>query len=187
MIDCGNVEMRELLPEHMHGVLDAPTRARVDAHLAGCEPCRAELALLRQARAAFGRAPRVDVARIARGLPAPGRARPMSASAGLGRRSPALWRVAATIAVFAVGGASVFVADRLAERPEGASVVATGETASARSVQSVQPAGLSFGGGFADLSDAELEQLLGTIEEAAVLPGVEPEPLSPPLAGEEES
>jgi anti-sigma factor RsiW len=187
MIDCGNVEMRELLPEHMHGVLDVAARARVDAHLAGCEPCRAELALLRQARAVLGRAPRVDAERIARALPAPGRARPQSGTAGVGRRSPTLWRIAATIAVFAVGGTSVFVASRLGEQPAGASVVATGETASARTVRGAQPAGLSFGGGFADLSDAELEQLLGTIEEAAVLPGVEPEPLSPPLASEEES
>ena len=33
MTDCANVEVRELLPEHLHDVLDAPTRARVDAHL----------------------------------------------------------------------------------------------------------------------------------------------------------
>ena len=49
----------------MHGTLGSAERARVEAHLAGCAECRAEVALLRSMSAAMARrAPAVDVKRI---------------------------------------------------------------------------------------------------------------------------
>jgi len=57
---------RDLLPDLLHGRLAGAARARVEAHVAGCGACAAELALLRAARGAVvAGAPPVDVAAIA--------------------------------------------------------------------------------------------------------------------------
>ena len=71
MTDCTNVLMRERLPDLLHERLDAAARAEVQAHLAACAECAAELTLLREARRAMQRVPVVDVARIVAALPAP--------------------------------------------------------------------------------------------------------------------
>ena len=71
MTDCPNVEMRELLPELLHDALPSAERGRLEAHLAGCALCSAELALLREARHAMARVrvPAIDTARIVAALP----------------------------------------------------------------------------------------------------------------------
>ena len=65
MSECTNGEMRDLLPELVNGRLDAETRQRVEAHVASCEECAAELALLRSLRPVLMRGPRIDARRIA--------------------------------------------------------------------------------------------------------------------------
>ncbi len=65
MRDCENGEIRDLLPEYLHDALEPVARARVEAHLASCDACAAELSLLRGIRGALSRAPAVDVSRIA--------------------------------------------------------------------------------------------------------------------------
>ena len=99
MTDCLNGEIRDLLPEYLNDRLPTERRAEVDAHLAGCEECRAELALLRDVRALTQRAPAVNVEAIAAAIP-PYRA-PVRRSAWAG------WRAAAAIAAIAVGGTSI--------------------------------------------------------------------------------
>lgn len=44
-MDCGLV--REAIPEMVHGLLEAEARARVEAHVATCAACEAELDLVR--------------------------------------------------------------------------------------------------------------------------------------------
>jgi anti-sigma factor RsiW len=83
MRDCENAEIRDLLPDHAHGALNGVERSRVEAHLAACESCRAELALLRAVRAAHP-APAVNVARIVASLPRPGAAPDARAAATSG-------------------------------------------------------------------------------------------------------
>ncbi|MBC7897580.1 MAG: zf-HC2 domain-containing protein, partial [Cytophagaceae bacterium] len=51
MSDCMNIEVRERLPEWLHDALPAGERAVVDAHLATCAECAAELEVLRVALA----------------------------------------------------------------------------------------------------------------------------------------
>ena len=118
MTDCANVDVRELLPEHLHDVLDAPTRARVDAHLAVCQGCRRELALLARSRAAMRLVPAVDVDRIVAALPRPLRAAsaersPVVADIRTHRRRRwehgTAWRAAAA-ALITVGAVSAIVA-----------------------------------------------------------------------------
>ena len=102
MNDCPNADVRDLLPDLMHGRLDAATRASVEAHVAGCADCAAELGLLRDLRAARG-TPAVDIAAIVAVVPTY-RAAP--------RRSWVGWRAAATITVLVAGASSVAVLQR---------------------------------------------------------------------------
>ena len=103
MNDCPNADVRDLLPDLLHGRLDAPTRALVESHLEGCADCRAELALLRDLRASLGRTPALNIAAIAAAVPA------YRAPA---RRSWVGWRTAAAITVLAAGGSSLVVMRR---------------------------------------------------------------------------
>ena len=64
MTDCTNLEMRDLLPDYARGAMTGPSARAVEQHLASCASCRAELAVIRRARAALSDAPRVDAARI---------------------------------------------------------------------------------------------------------------------------
>lgn len=102
MNDCPNADVRDLLPELLHGRLDAAARASVEAHVAACADCAAELALLRNLRSAMG-TPKVEVASIVAALPA------YRAPA---RRSWVGWRSAAAIAVIVAGASSVAVLQR---------------------------------------------------------------------------
>src|SRR5205085_8544213 len=109
MTDCPNAEMRDRLPDLLHERLDPSARAAVMAHVEQCADCRAEIVLLREARVALSSGIRaVDVTAITRVVisrteipaPAPQR-RTWSAWSD--------WRIAASIAILAVGGASYAV------------------------------------------------------------------------------
>ena len=76
MTDCTNVLMRERLPDLLHERLDAVARAEVQAHLAACAECAAELTLLREVQWSMRQVPQVDVARIVAALPGPTAAAP---------------------------------------------------------------------------------------------------------------
>ena len=103
MSDCPNAEIRDLLPDLLHDRLDAPTRARVLAHVDGCADCRSELALLRSLHDAMERrTPRVDVDRIVAALPKPGAVRVVAT-----QRRRISWRIAAAVGFIAVGGTSL--------------------------------------------------------------------------------
>ncbi|MBK5187760.1 MAG: zf-HC2 domain-containing protein [Gemmatimonadaceae bacterium] len=65
MTECTNGELRDRLPELVNGRLDAEMRATVEAHVAACDECARELALLRALRPALVGVPVVDVSKIA--------------------------------------------------------------------------------------------------------------------------
>ncbi|HEX4935200.1 MAG TPA: zf-HC2 domain-containing protein [Gemmatimonadaceae bacterium] len=138
MTDCPNVEMRELLPELLHDALAANERERVDAHLASCAACAAELSVLRAAQRALGRGrvPAIDTAGIVAALPRPRGEAVTEASAGRTaagrgsvqrhssdaagrtivrpvaprRPSTLLFRIAAAVTFVSVGGMSLSIA-----------------------------------------------------------------------------
>ena len=147
MNDCPNAEIRDLLCDVVHGTLADGERRRVEAHVAACADCAAELALLRRARTVLGRAtPSVDTGRIVAAIPQ------RRSAHGLGRFST--WRVAATIAVVALGAASLSLVDR--ERAGAAidtNVVSAADEAHA----------LSFAGRLSELNEEDLEQLIAEI------------------------
>ena len=153
MTDCPNAEIRDLLPDLVHGTLAGAERQRVEQHIASCAECAAEAALIRRVRTALRpTGPSIDAGRIAARIPryAPSRSRvPLRTE----------WRIAASILVLAVGAKTFDLV-----RTQSGQVGGPGlrETA----VASVADAGtLSFAGRLSALADEELEQLLADIDQ----------------------
>jgi anti-sigma factor RsiW len=157
MTDCPSAEIRDRLPDLLHERLDTAERVVILAHLEGCADCRAELALLRDLRGAMAHTSGVDVARIVAALPRP---------AARHWRMPVTWRIAASIAILAVGGTSVAT---LMHGRGGASL-RSGPTASELAVT-----------GLGDLSVPELQTLVSDISVFDALPSAEPDVVAPPI------
>ena len=205
MNECTNLEMRDLLPDLARGALTGAPLARVESHLATCAACRAELALVRNARAVLGATPPVDTARIvaavARSIST---RRDATAAVAQSRQRRAtrlavpakrVWLAAASIA--AVIGLSVVasMATRDPAAPQLPPVVARTEqpvaptpvTPEPTRPVTPRPAGrveLVMGGGVSDLADAELESLLQVIDNVGTELDVEPAVLLPVLEGD---
>lgn len=135
MSECVGAGMRDVLPDFVHGQLDAGRAAEVRAHLAECAYCAAEVALLRAVVASAPVAPAMDVRRIASALPTPTRhgfllhrgagsgspLTPSVVSPPMPQRSR-LWsqplvKIAAAVAIVVAGGLSLLVG-RDVLRPE---------------------------------------------------------------------
>ena len=163
MRECSNAAMRDLLPDVVHGTLGAAQRAEVEAHVAACEACRAELALLQRIRAAVP-VPSVDTAAIARALPAyqPSRS----------KRVAPLLRIAAGLVL--VAGAASLVLRNGPREP-----VPIDTLAQAAATAPV----LSLGENFQDLSDSDLEALADELQALEAVMSEEPEEIVVPLIG----
>ena len=200
MHDCADGDMRDLLPGYVHGTLSAAERATVAAHLETCADCAAEVELIAAASRAFA-APAVDLGRIVKALPAAPRGARRGVAAGRA------WRVAAAIGIVAIGAFSVIALRarfsatprRTASVPAPATGTALATTdaphapivvdspvhVSSPAASSKPRSGISFGGGISDLTDDQLNTLLGELDALQALPSAEPEShLSPivPLA-----
>jgi len=193
MNDCPRADIRDVLPDWVHGTLDTASEATVSAHVEQCADCAAEADLLRMARAALAKAPHIDTQRIAIAVKAAS-AQPRENR----RRWPAvagLFAVAAGIAVVMFGGASEGENGKLATvvdsgvysaAPGTGNPTQLGSTDTANSVGELgaekatsggeQPQ-LVMGGGIADLGDEELEALLGALDGVDAIPNAIPEPL----------
>lgn len=179
MSDCGSTEIRDMLPAYLHLRLRVMERALVDAHLAACEECQLELAMLTTVRDAMRlRTPAIDTAAIVRALPKPQRPRAVR---------PWMLRLAAVLSFISVGGVSLFVARSFYDGGSIAEISDSGQSSS--SADSVAPRGsallpassgspgLTVGGGVADLGTDELEQLLGALESLESVPSADPDGL----------
>lgn len=123
MTDCMNAEIRDRLPDLLHERLDPETRAAVVAHVAGCEACRQELAVLKATKGLLARVPRVDTAGIASAVVAQSKvsvpsATPLGSETG---RSWVSWQMAAAIVLAVLGGATVVTVYSMRERNKQAS------------------------------------------------------------------
>lgn len=182
MSDCPNVGIRELLPELLHGALSAPERARVEAHVAGCAECSAELDVLRTVLATTRARPLppVDVAAIVAVLPRPQVTRPVA------RSMRPLLRIAAAITFVALGGTSLVVARRAGDlpavgdtqvvmdsRPTGSGLAPGGVPDSP--IASIASPNLTAGGGVSDLPDEDIEALIGALDRLEATPHAEPD------------
>ena len=191
MTDCPNAEMRDRLPDLLHERLETSVRAAVMAHVDECDDCRAEMALLREARSVLSpELPAVDVVAIARVVVERTRT-PMKRRA---RRSPWMdWRVAASVAVLVVGAGSVALLVRSPERPSRVAAAADTpsvapnaarpETVAAEPIRRLEvpaavtaaSAELSAAAPVSDLSESELRALLRELDQIDAVPSAEPE------------
>ena len=203
MNDCLNVEVREALPDLLNGRLSALDTATMKAHVESCADCRAELALLREARSTAPLAPTIDVARIAAALPAYGGAEVTVPAVRERTAISRVWKFAAAIVLIAGGGwlaleqrsAATSEVPQVATAPQAEpksspiaepspSTVAAGspETTSSRKApeptREVQVASLSLVGSTADISDADLEQLVAQLDAIDSMPDDEPSPVT---------
>jgi anti-sigma factor RsiW len=207
MTECTNLDVRDLLPERARGTLSGPSLAMVDAHLATCASCRAELGMVRSAQAVLGNPPSIDAARIAAAMVRSKALRRDATVAinearrrrtwGMSRPSRRVWLAAASLV--AIAGAAILATN--AERPSApgaapsvahvpqpttAPVVATIDSSPVRPAP-VRPAGrteIVMGGGVSDLADADLESLLQVLDDVDAQLDVEPAVLLPVLEGE---
>lgn len=213
MRDCEDGNMRDMLPDYVRGTLAAKARATVAAHLAACGDCAAEAALIEAAARAYP-APRVDIARIVKSLPQAPRAahRPFFSTragqlaAAVGIMAIGAFSVLAIRGWFGgstydveVGGRALASNDTARSRRAvtvdspavaATTVAAAAATSSARSSavpKASAAAGISFGGGLSDLTDDQLDTLLGELDGLDSLPSTEPEthlsPIVPPADG----
>ena len=191
MSECTLTEMRDRLPDYAQGASTGADRARVEAHLAICEACRAEVALLRGTRLAIlKRTPAVDIVRISAAVQAAGapRVAPRSVIA------PMVWRAAAAILVLAAG-AYLYMGSRTVEKREQLPVVAHAPVpapapaprmapvpaprlrqlaATPKAPRAEAPAGLSFGG-VEDLSPAAAAAIMNELDHGAATLDAEPD------------
>lgn len=164
MSDCPNVEIRELLPELLGGTLSVSRRAEVESHLAACEDCAEELALLRLVRQAYAEAtPTLSVSRIVGALPRREARRPVRRA----WRPSQAFQIAAAVSFITLGGISVTVARSFFGNDPAAIRVET-EMASNGDTPLI-----SFAGGVQDLGDDDLEALLSALESIEALPVTE--------------
>jgi anti-sigma factor RsiW len=178
MSECSNAETRDLLPELLHGRLPADARARVEAHVAGCVSCDAELALLRGIRSAAAATPLIDVGRVAAAVPAY-RARPMWARLA---HAPA-FRIAAAIALL-VG--SIWFLRRPADViPAIAPAVVAQEQPAGSVVATALTAELPVGEPLTDLSERDLSLLIDELGDLDAVTPAEADVDFPSIRGSE--
>jgi anti-sigma factor RsiW len=182
MSDCSNIEIREALPELLHGRLDAIQAAKVREHVARCAECAAELELLERVQRLYAATPAVNTAAIVAALPRQRTRRAFS----LG-----MLRAAAAIVVL-LAGALVFRAAMSGSANGNNQVVVTPDTPAVTvqrdtpvTVQRVaQPRVLAMSLSELDDLDAdEMESLLSALLRLEAAPVAEPDTLMGSVSG----
>jgi anti-sigma factor RsiW len=192
VIDCINTEVRDALPDLLHGRLSALDTATMNAHVESCAECRAELALLREVRATAALAPSMDHARMAASIPAYRGAAISAPGRGFIRTNLRNIGLVAAGALIAFTGWSVSrstlddgrAAPSVAIAPSPPASLVTPAAPSTQTVaksgneatqEVTQVASLSLLGSTQDLSDADLEQLTSDLDQLDALPSAEPQ------------
>jgi anti-sigma factor RsiW len=194
MNKCTDSDIQELLPDLLHGALAEAEKIRVEAHVATCESCQEDLDMLRTVKSAAVFAPSIDVDRVVRQIP-PYRAI-VPAIEAPARTRVASWLVAATLALFVVGGGSVLMTrqnssgtsvvdeakspPRIATTPPSATSkvpVVTPNPKITVPVTSSHPHALALAAEADGLSDRGLVQLMNDMDTFDALPGSEPDPV----------
>ena len=191
MNNCMETEIQEKLPDLLHGTLAADTRARVEAHVASCEQCREELAVLRTVKSAAVFAPVINVDQVVRRIPpyqkiVPAVERPATTRV-------VSWLVAATMAIALIGGGSLVLARREVPpavvitdprvsnpsptAPEPSGVPASGSREPAVVAVAPHTHALALAADVGDLSDGNLEQLMTEMAQFDALPATEADPV----------
>jgi hypothetical protein len=195
MNDCDNAEVRDLLPDLVHGSLGAARRSGVEDHVRGCAACQRELDLLRAAQVLLARTPTVDIGRIVSALPKPPESGSQTGVPSSWAHAGA-WRRAAAITIAVTAGAAMGVGTRdwWTRQSTRSSFAQTGAPAGDSAPAAVavpQPparrgdaAELVLAAGVQELDDAQLDALLREIEALDAVPSEEPLSVLPAFAAE---
>jgi hypothetical protein len=195
MNKCTDSDIQELLPDLLHGALGGAEKVRVDAHVATCESCQEDLDVLRTVKSAAVFAPSIDVDRVVRQIP-PYRAIVPAVEAPA-RTRVASWLVAATLALFVVGGGSVVMTRQNSSGTSvkapavesGAPIASAQPSAPSRvavaastpkipePVAAPHPHALALAAEADGLSDRGLVQLMNDMDTFDALPGSDPDPV----------
>jgi anti-sigma factor RsiW len=186
------LDIKEMLPDLLHGKLDADARAQVEAHVASCGECAEELEVLRKVKSAAVFSAAIDVDRVVRQIP-PYRAIVPGTRVPAGSRLVS-WLVAASLVVVVLGGGSLLM---IQKRPTlapaataGNSRLPAGGSAQTKPVDAapiVAPSGtdisakpaahaLALATSVDALSDNSLRQLMNDMNGFDALPVTEPGP-----------
>lgn len=195
------LDIKELLPDLLHGKLDADARAQVEAHVASCESCAEELEVLRTVKSAAVFIPAIDVDRVVRQIP-PYRAIVPAREVPARSRAVA-WLVAASLVLVVAGGGSVLLQKRTEQRmvtieghrglpPSeqgkdslGPVVVRGGVPLQSRvNIEPPRTHALALAAGVDGLSDKNLRQLMNDMNSFDALPATEPGPVISVDAGD---
>ncbi|HEX7952990.1 MAG TPA: zf-HC2 domain-containing protein [Burkholderiales bacterium] len=152
--------MREMLPDLLNNRLGADARASVAAHLMTCADCRAELAVLRQVRAAAS-SPAVDVVRIASVIPP---YRPSTVWVRMSRS----WTVRLAAAVILIVGGATVMRHRDATLDKPDTVLAMNTPSPELAV-----------GALADIPDQDLRALMAELGKIQAVTPAEPDVVVP--------
>ncbi len=190
MNKCAELDIKETLPDLLHGKLDADARARVEAHLASCGECTEELEALRKVKSAAVFIPPIDADRLVRQIP-PYRTVVLAAQAPAGFRAVS-WLVAASLVVVVLGGGSLLMLQKTptvgpvvtvdpSAVPDGGSTQRDKPSAVASNhhpVVSTKPArhALALATSVDGLSDNNLRRLMNDMKSFDALPATEPGP-----------
>lgn len=191
MNKCTVLDIQEVLPDLLHGKLDAHARARVEAHVASCKECTEDLEVLRTVKSAAVFIPAIDVDRVVRQIPP---YRVIVPAAQVPTRSRVVsWLVAASLAVVVLGGGSLLMiqqkpsAPRVVindgpDQPGGTSRLTLPKRATTVAQKSPvmlepRPHALALAAGVDGLSDNNLRQLMNDMDGFDALPTAEPEPV----------
>ena len=184
MSDCSNIEIREALPELLHGRLDAIQAAKVREHVARCAECAAELELLQRVQRAYAAAPAVNTAAIVAALPRQ-RAR-RTFSLGMFRAAAAivLLLAGAVIIRSAMSGSENGKSNQVVVTPQDTPAVAMPRDTPVTIQRSAQPRVLAMSVSELDDLDAdEMESLLSALLRLEAAPVAEPDTLMGSVSG----
>lgn len=194
MNKCTELDIKEMLPDLLHGGLDAHERARVESHIASCVECTEELEVLRAVKSAAVFIPAIDVHRVVRQIPP---YRTIVPARRVPARSRAVaWLVVASLALVVAGGGSVLLQQQRTERrivsiddhrsvpaPEqgkdslGPVVLRGGVPLQSRvKTEPLHTHALALAAGVDRLSDNNLRQLMNDMNSFDALPATEPGP-----------
>ena len=177
MSECANGELRDLLPELVNGRLDAEMQRVVESHVAGCDECAEELALLRALRPGLARGPVVDAAKIAAVVHAQRAEQPQNAA--MRPRFATPWRfaiaAAALLAVSAIGYAVATPRSTPVQAPPQRVAVAPPHGAApAASPATTVVAGDGVLDNLSDLSDDDVRTLTASLDGISSVPDADP-------------
>jgi len=184
MSDCSNVEIREALPELLHGRLDAVQATKVREHVARCAECAAELELLERVQRLYAATPPVNTAAIVAALPRPRMRRAFSL--GLLRAAAAIVVLLAGALVFraAMSGSENGKNNQVVVTPPDSPAVAVPRDTPVTIQRSAQPRVLAMSVSELDDLDAdEMESLLSALERIDAAPVAEPDTLMGSVSG----